>query len=191
MAAPHRLSDLALAKQHARDVALAGRAACDPGWGAQLAAHVLAELPLPAGVPVSGFWPLPGEIDIRPLLAALHARGHPVLLPETPARGRPLLFRHWQPGAVMVREAFGTLRPTGPRGMPEVLFLPLLAFDRAGHRLGYGGGYYDRTLAVLTGALAVGCGFAAQEVAAVPVGPYDVPLDAVATERGVIRVKAS
>ncbi len=189
MAAPHIPIDFTEAKRRARVAARAARAGCDPGCGAQLTAHVLAALELPAGVTVSGFWPMPGEIDIRELLVALHARGHPVLLPETPPRGRPLVFRRWQPGAEMTRERFGTFRPVGPRGMPEVLFVPLLAFDRAGHRLGYGGGYYDRTLAALTGAFAVGCAFAAQEVEAVPVSPHDVRLDAVATERGVIRFK--
>ena len=188
MVAPHVLSDLEMTKRQARAAALAARAGSHPGdAGERLAAHVLAGFTLPDGAPVAGFWPLPGEIDIRPLLAALHARGHPVLLPETPPRGRPLVFRHWEPGAAMVREPFGTLRPVGPRGMPEALFVPLLAFDRAGHRLGYGGGYYDRTLSALTGALAIGCAYAAQEVAAVPVGPHDVRLDAVATELGVIR----
>ena len=189
MVAPHNVSAFGAAKREARVAAFAARAECDPAWGAQLTTHVLAELDLPAGVPVSGFWPTAEEIDIRPLLAALHARGHTVLLPETPPVGRPLSFRRWQPGCEMVREPFGTFRPTGPRGMPEVLFVPLLAFDRTGHRLGYGGGYYDRTLAALTGALAIGCGFAAQEVAALPIGPFDMPLDAVATERGVIRFR--
>ncbi len=182
------ISDLAAAKQQARAAALAARAGSHPAdAGERLAAHVLAGFVLPRGTPVAGFWPMPDEIDIRPLLTALHVRGHPILLPETPPRGRPLLFRRWEPGAAMVAERFGTLRPAGPRGMPEVLLVPLLAFDRAGYRLGYGGGYYDRTLAALTGALAIGCAFAAQEVEAVPVGPHDVRLDAVATERGVIR----
>ncbi len=135
---------------------------------------------------MSGFWPMPGEIDIRPLLRALHARGHPVLLPQTPARGAPLVFLHWQPGMAMVPEKFGTLRPTGAPGIPDILYVPLLAFDRAGRRLGYGGGYYDRTLAGLPHARAIGCAFAAQELDEVPAGEYDARLHAVATERGVI-----
>jgi 5-formyltetrahydrofolate cyclo-ligase len=147
---------------------------------------VLANLVLPAGVAVSGFWPMPGEIDIRALLAALHDHGHPVLLPQTPPRGQPLIFRRWQPGAEMVRERFGTFRPAGHEGRPDVLFVPLLAFDRAGHRLGYGGGYYDRTLAGLPQARAIGCAFAAQECDAVPAGVHDMRLHAVATERGLI-----
>jgi 5-formyltetrahydrofolate cyclo-ligase len=148
---------------------------------------VLREMPPPAGAAVSGFWPMAGEIDIRPLLTALHAKGHVVLLPATPPLGNPLIFHVWQPGAAMRRERFGTHRPDGPVGVPDWLFVPLLAFDRTGRRLGYGGGYYDRTLAGLPGAVAVGCAFAAQELDAVPAGEYDAPLAAVATERGILR----
>ncbi|MBN9509017.1 MAG: 5-formyltetrahydrofolate cyclo-ligase [Alphaproteobacteria bacterium] len=189
MAAPQRLPDLEGAKRAARAAALAARPACDPAWGAELARHVLAELTFPPDAAVSGFWPMPGEIDIRPLLNALHARGHAILLPQTPPRGAPLVFRRWHPGTAMLPERFGTQRPDGPVGAPDMLFVPLLAFDRAGHRLGYGGGYYDRTLAGLPGARAIGCAFAAQEVAAVPAGPHDMRLDAVATERGLFRFK--
>jgi 5-formyltetrahydrofolate cyclo-ligase len=126
------------------------------------------------------------EIDIRPLLEALHARGHKVALPETPPRGNPLIFRLWTPGMDMVPERFGTARPSGEIVRPGWLFVPLLAFDRAGRRLGYGGGYYDRTLPTLPGATAIGCAYACQEVDAVPAAEYDARLQAVATERGVI-----
>ena len=143
-------------------------------------------MPPAIGVVVAGFWPLDGEIDIRPLLEALHARGNSVVLPETPRRGEPLVFRLWYPAMEMVRERFGTFRPTGEAMTPEILFVPLLAFDRAGRRLGYGGGFYDRTLARLPGARAIGCAFAAQEMDEVPTGPEDFRLHAIATERGVI-----
>jgi 5-formyltetrahydrofolate cyclo-ligase len=166
-------------------VAMTQRAGQDPALGAELAGHVLREMPPPPGAAVAGFWPLAGEIDIRPLLEALHARGNPVLLPETPKRGNPLIFRHWYPGAPMVRERFGTLRPVGPVGVPAWLLVPLLAFDRQGRRLGYGGGYYDRTLAELVGKTAIGCAFAAQELDEVPAGDYDARLAAIATERGI------
>jgi 5-formyltetrahydrofolate cyclo-ligase len=173
-------------KRLARRRALLARRGCDPAWGAQLVPHVLAQCPPPPGAVVAGFWPMPGEIDIRPLLEALDARGNAVVLPHTPPRGQPLVFRRWQPGAVMIAEAFGTHRPDGPILTPTTLLVPLLAFDRFGHRLGYGAGYYDRTLAELPGARVIGCAFSAQELDAVPVGEYDAPLHAVATELGVI-----
>ncbi|MCW3477422.1 5-formyltetrahydrofolate cyclo-ligase [Limobrevibacterium gyesilva] len=185
MAAPP-ISAIGTLKQAARERALAARAGCDPAWGAPLAEHVLAACPPPPGAVVSGFWPMDGEIDIRPLLEALHARGHAVVLPETPRRGNPLIFRLWHPGMEMVQERFGTFRPTGEPRTPDVLFVPLLAFDRAGRRLGYGGGFYDRTLAGLPRARAIGCAFAAQEVDEVPATDHDARLHAVATERGVI-----
>lgn len=173
-------------KQAAREAALARRAGCDPALGVQLARHVLATCPPPQGAAVSGFWPMGAEIDIRPLLWALHARGHPILLPETPKRGNPLIFRIWRPGMAMVPERFGTHRPTGPIATPDWLLIPLLAFDRTGNRLGYGGGFYDRTLATLPGARAIGCAFAAQELDQVPTTEHDARLAAIATEFGII-----
>lgn len=188
MAAPHPFShDLVEAKREARQRALAARAGSDPAWGARLAEQVLREHPPPAGAVVSGFWPLGEEIDIRPLLLALLERGHEIVLPVTPPRGQPLGFRLWRPGDPMETERFGTVRPTGPERTPDFLLVPLLAFDRQGHRLGYGAGYYDRTLARLQSAGRLGCAYAAQEMDAVPAGPHDVRLPAVATERGIIR----
>ena len=183
MAAPHLISTL---KAAARRAALAARAGQDPALGARLARHLLDAFPPPLGAVVSGFWPLDGEIDLRPLLHALAGRGHPVALPVTPPRGRPLRFARWRPGDPLVPGRFGTLHPLGEDLAPDVLLVPLLAFDARGNRLGYGGCYYDRTLAALPGRLAVGCAFAAQEVASVPVEPTDIRLDAVATERGVL-----
>jgi 5-formyltetrahydrofolate cyclo-ligase len=188
MAAPQLTSDLDQAKRSARERAVAARAGCDPiGAGLALTGHVVRDAPPPTGAVVAGFWPLAAEIDIRPLLLALHERGHPIVLPVTPRRGEPLTFRLWRPGDVLQAERFGTVRPTGEPRMPDFLLVPLLAFDRTGGRLGYGAGYYDRTLAGLPGRPALGCAFAAQEVDSVPVGPYDRRLDAVATERGIIR----
>jgi 5-formyltetrahydrofolate cyclo-ligase len=181
-------ADLADAKRVARRAARQARRGCDPARGADLAAQFLATLPPPQGAAVSGYWPMGEEIDIRPLLQALHARGHPVLLPQTPPLGRPLVFRRWHPGIAMVAEPFGTQYPDGPVALPDWLLVPLLAFDRAGRRLGYGGGYYDRTLATLPGAIAIGCAHACQEMAEVPAGPLDVRLHAIATECELIRV---
>ena len=192
MAAPHSFPDLDAAKRAARAHALAVRAAIDPARlaaaGAALAGHVLRDCKPPQGAVVAGVWPLEGEVDLRPLLRALHQRGHIVVLPVTPPRGQPLTFRRWRPGDALLRERFGTLRPTGEVLVPDFLLVPLLAFDRRPYRLGYGGGYYDRTLAALPpGRFALGFGLAAQQVDAVPSGPNDVALDAIATEHGIIR----
>ncbi|HET8997791.1 MAG TPA: 5-formyltetrahydrofolate cyclo-ligase [Acetobacteraceae bacterium] len=191
MAAPHIMSDLDEAKRALRARALALRAGCDPAAsGAALTEHVLAAACAPpAGAVVSGFWPIGEEIDIRPLLHRLHARGHTVALPVTPKRGNPLSFRTWQPGDVLQPERFGTFRPVGQDVVPDFLLVPLLAFDRRGYRVGYGGGFYDRTLAALPHAFALGVAYAAQQVDAVPTGPHDKRLNAVATEDGVIFCK--
>ena len=142
-------------------------------------------LALPGSV-VAGVWPLPGEPDLVPAWETLHAGGHDIVLPETTAPGAALRFRRWQPGAALRAGRFGTRHPDAPMLAPDIVFVPLLAWDRRLHRLGYGGGYYDRTLAALPGAVAIGFGFSCQEVARVPTGPHDVALDAMVTERGLV-----
>lgn len=179
--------DLIARKAEARQAALGHRSGHDPALGTRLAEVVLAQCPPPANAVVSGFWPIGDEIDIRPLLAALDARGHAICLPETPKRGVPLIFRRWRPGEALVPGRFGTSHPTGDAVAPDFVLVPLLAFDRRGHRLGYGAGYYDRTLAALPGAFRLGCAYASQEVDEVPAGPHDARLDAVATELGLVR----
>jgi 5-formyltetrahydrofolate cyclo-ligase len=186
---PVLLADL---KAEARKVALARREACDPALGSALTEVVLRDFPPPEGAVVSGFWPMGAEIDIRPLLQALHDRGHAIALPVTPRRGNPLDFRRWRPGDELSRGPLGTRQP-GPEAeplTPHFLLVPLLAFDRGGRRLGYGGGYYDRTLAALPGATALGVAYAAQELDEVPAGPEDARLAAIATERGLILAEA-
>ncbi len=174
-------------KAAARAAARAARAAAfagGQGGAAAVLAGVLAEY---AGRLVSGYVPLRDEIDPLPALAGFAG---PLCLPVVPGRGVALRFRRWAPGAALVPAGFGTQEPaSGAWCDPEVLVVPLLAFDRRGYRLGYGGGYYDRTLAGLRAAgpvLAVGFAFAAQEVAAVPRDDHDQRLDLIVTEAGVI-----
>ena len=120
------------------------------------------------------------------------AHGGVVGVPVIPGEARPLVFHRWHPDARMVAGAFGALVPEASQEVvPEVLIVPLLAFDRAGYRLGYGGGFYDRTLEGLRArgpVTAIGFAFAAQEVDRVPTEPTDQKLDLIVTERGVIRV---
>ena len=187
MAAPYNLQDTAIGRQKAaiRARLLASRATPPARVASAIMQRVLAELVLPACV--AGVWPLPGELDVRPLWHALHERGHRIVLPETPPRGQPLRFRAWQPGCMMLRERFGTLRPDGPEACPDLIFVPLLAFDDDGYRLGYGGGFYDRTLAAMPGIPTLGFACDAQQIAAVPRGPHDMRLDQLVTETRLLR----
>ena len=169
-----------------RAEALARRAGLDMSRSTgALIGTIMRDVAIPQGAVVACVWPLPGEPDLRPLLQTLHARGHAVVLPETPPRGQPLLFRRWVPGCAMLRGRFGTCHPVGDAALPNLMFVPLLAFDRAGYRLGYGGGYYDRTLAILNNCVSVGFGLAAQQVEIIPREPHDLPLHMIATERNV------
>ena len=163
--------------------------AAGPTAGEAAAGHFFSAIELPAGCVVSGYWPMRDEFDVVPLLEALHARGHRCALPVVVGRGRPLEFRAWSPGTALVEAAFGTRVPPedAGRATPDVLLVPMLAFDDAGYRLGYGGGFYDITLAALKAAagqpLAVGCAFAAQRLDALPFDATDQRLDWVVTER--------
>ncbi len=157
----------------------------------QVLDNFIAAIDMPPAAAVSGFLPINGEIDVRPLLAALGARGHSVALPVVLARRQPLAFREWADGAPLEDGPFGTRHPGGDAATiaPDVLLVPLLAFDRSGGRLGYGGGYYDRTLAALRRTkpvLAVGVAYGEQEVPDVPCDSDDQPLDWVVTDREAI-----
>jgi len=145
-----------------------------------------AAVTLPFGATIATLWPLGDEPDLRPLSLQLFEAGFRVALPETPPRGQALRFRVWSPDAPMVTGRFGTMHPQTEAIDPALIFVPLLAFDRRGFRIGYGGGYYDRTLAERPDAQAIGFAFAHQEVTEVPVGPYDVPLHQIVTDTGPI-----
>ncbi len=151
------------------------------------AAEILADyLSAQAGAVLSGYMPMRSEIDPLPAMAA--HRGV-VGVPVIPGPAMALRFREWSPGCALVAGEFGALIPAeGAWVEPAVLIVPMLAFDARGYRLGYGGGFYDRTLEMLRArrpTLAVGFAFAAQEVDEVPIDAYDQQLDAVVTEEGV------
>lgn len=161
----------------------------------QVAEHFIAAVEVGPGAAVSGYLPINGEIDVRPLLRDLDARGHPVALPVVAARRSPLLFRAWIDGAPLEDGPFGTRHPADAAAglVPDILVVPLLAFDRSGGRLGYGGGYYDRTLAALRTAkdvVAVGVAYREQEVSDVPCDETDQRLDWVVTDREAIATGA-
>lgn len=156
--------------------------------GAAIARNALARVPFTAGASISAYAPVGGEADPMPLFEALAARGHPTGLPVTPRERTPLLFRSWWPEDELVPARFGLREPlpSAPEFEPDILLVPLLAFDKAGHRLGYGAGYYDRTLRALRArrpTLAIGIAYAGQEVGALPAEPHDEKLDWVVTER--------
>jgi 5-formyltetrahydrofolate cyclo-ligase len=160
--------------------------------GEAIARHALAHVPFPTGAGVAGYAPMGDEADPLPLLKALVERGHQTGLPVTPGGRVPLVFRRWAPGEALVPARFSLEEPpaTAATFEPTILLVPLLAFDHDGHRLGYGAGYYDRTLEKLRASravLAIGIAFAGQEVDEAPAEPHDQKLDWVITERGARR----
>ena len=143
-----------------------------------------------AGAGVSAYWPIGDELDPLPLLHALAGRGAVCALPAVIGPGRPLAFRRWRPGDALVEARFGLSEPPGtaPPVAPDIVVAPLLAVDRAGRRLGYGGGYYDRTIAALRSraeVLVVGIGYDVQIRPSVPAGADDRRVDWVVSEKRI------
>jgi len=143
------------------------------------------------GITVSGYSPLKSEISPLPLMRRCADAGAALALPVVVGRGKPLIMRAWSLGAPLGSGVWGIREPTAdaPQVFPDILIVPLLAFDRTGHRIGYGAGYYDMTIAALRTrkpVVAIGIAFAAQEIDAVPATPRDARLDLVLTEREVI-----
>ena len=161
--------------------------------GRAIAANFLAGFPeLNGNGVVAGFWPFGSEVDCRPLLQNLHDAGTAILLPKVLGAGAPLGFVPWHPEASMNPEVHDILVPEGEpiSTPPDALLVPLLAFDRNGHRLGQGGGYYDRTLATLRekhSIQAIGLAYDGQLLEDVPHKSHDQVLDAVVTEQRVYR----
>lgn len=185
---------LAEIKRRERKAAAARRAACASRAASDGAARLLVNLvrSYPLNWPVSGYLPFRTEIDPLPAMTELHKDGRSVCVPVVEGPGLPLLFREWIPGAALRKAAHGIEVPVAGSWIePRVIVAPMLAFDREGARLGYGGGYYDRTLEALARAkavVAVGFAFAGQETTSVPSDSCDQKLDVVVTENEVIRI---
>jgi len=157
------------------------------GFAAQIARHAQA-LQIPKAAVVGGYHALPDEADPALLMERLVELGCHIAYPRVAGKGLPLEFHRVPDGEVLAPGAFGIHEPldTWPRATPAMLLVPLLAFDAAGHRLGYGGGFYDRTLALLN-VPAIGIAYAGQEVASLPHLPHDRTLNMVLTEQGIRR----
>jgi 5-formyltetrahydrofolate cyclo-ligase len=182
-------------KQAARQLAASGRKelhARDEGAAALALAHAHFPVsPEPGFSIVSGYYPYQSEISVLPLLGRLAGDGWATCLPVVLGMGLPLEFRSWYPGEPTISGKWGIPRPaeSAVQVEPDVLLVPLLAFDRVGYRLGYGGGFYDRTLSMLRAkkrVIAIGVAFSGQEIDAVPRDMTDQALDFVLTETGLV-----
>ena len=185
---------IAAAKAKLRQDMLARREAL-PATARVAAAETIAARGLPVAVPagaiVSGYSPLKSEISPVPLMRRLADAGARLALPVVQGRGKPLVMRAWAFGEALGKGQWGIRepKPEAPEAFPDILIVPLAAFDRSGYRLGYGAGYYDMTIARLRAmkpVIAIGIAFAAQEVPELPKTPRDEKLDFMLTEREVI-----
>ena len=183
------MSDLAAIKAAARKAAFARRKAAFDAAYPGVAGHLSEVLAGYRGVPLAGYMAMRTEIDPTPAMEEAAAHG-PVCVPVIMGAGLPLKFSRWTPDIALRDGPFGAKVPAVDDFFdPEILIVPLVAFDRSGGRLGYGGGFYDRTLQGLRAkraTLAIGFAFAAQEADSLPLEPTDQPLDMIVTEQGVI-----
>ena len=188
-----------ISKADLRAAALAARDALSSEQRAA-AAQAIASRGLPIqikpGAVVSGYSPIRSEVDPAPLMRELAAKGAHLALPVIAARGQALRFRAWSPADKLLQGPLGILEPSPAAAeiVPDILLVPLAAFDRSGHRIGYGAGHYDRTLAQLRkskAVTAIGVAFAAQEVEAVPALSHDVALDYVLTDTRLFDFRSS
>lgn len=183
------MNDLTEVKAAARKAAFARRKAAHQAGGAGRSGHLSQFLAGYRGVPLAGYMPIRTEIDPLPAMAEAAAYG-PVGVPVIMGEGQPLKFSRWEPEGALRDGPFGAQVPLEDDFFePEIVIVPLVAFDRKGGRLGYGGGFYDRKLELLRGkraTLAVGFAYAAQEAEDLPLEPTDQPLDMVITESGVL-----
>lgn len=186
------------AKAALRIQAHGARAALTPSERAEAALaatqHFFDSIDLRPGDIVAAYWRIRDELDCQPILVRLMDSNQTVVLPVVMGDEAPLDMRVWEQGASLYEAGFGTLAPAdlAPRAEPDIVIMPLLGFDKKGTRLGYGGGYYDRTLAHMRKKpRLIGLAFAAQELDHIPREAHDVPLDAIITEAGVRHFGAS
>jgi 5-formyltetrahydrofolate cyclo-ligase len=156
-------------------------------WSLAVSLMLMQALPVRAGSVVGFCWPMKAEYDARPLMRLLRQRGVRSALPVVVQRAEALIFRRWQPGVEMKRGVMDIPFPDGTEQVrPDILLVPLVGFGRAGDRLGYGGGYFDRTLASMEPRpLSIGVGFEIARLETSFPQPHDVPLDAIVTEAGM------
>lgn len=160
--------------------------------GIELRDNFTRNIQLPPHAIIGAYWPIGSEIDVRPLITALYDSGQEICLPTIVGDGQPLNFRTWEPEAVMVKSKYKIFEPCAKNHdecTPDVIIVPLLAFDKNLHRLGYGGGFYDRTIEKLRKEnpelMVIGVAFAQQEIEKIPNEDWDVQLDKIVTETKV------
>ena len=188
MADPRIEEAKAALRQRARAARAAVLNSTRPDAAKAVAEHFFRAVPLDPSHIVAGYWRIKDEMDCQPILIRLMDSNQPVCLPVVLGDDMPLELRLWEQGTPLYEAGFGTLAPSelAPQVVPDVILMPLLGFDSRGTRLGYGGGYYDRTLERLgKRPRLVGLAFAAQELDDIPHEAHDVPLDMVITEQGV------
>jgi 5-formyltetrahydrofolate cyclo-ligase len=162
-------------------------------WGRRIEATLETRLSFLADQLLGFYWPFKGEFDARPLVRRLHARGGRFALPVVIEKAAPLTFRAWAPGDRLVPGVWQIPVPAEDRRIaPEALLVPLVGYDRAGYRLGYGGGYYDRTLSAMAAAagrrpLTIAVGYALSAIATIHPQAHDIPMDVIVTEDGLWR----
>ena len=163
----------------------------DPHKGLALCDNFLKSIEIPTNSVIAAYWPTGSEIDVKPLMLKLYDDGHNLCLPCVTQEEAPLIFREWQPETVMVKSRFKICEPCKQQEevIPTMIITPLLAFDKLKHRIGYGRGYYDRTINSLRASdsnlSVLGVAYSEQEIEQIPANEYDMQLDKIITESKV------
>jgi 5-formyltetrahydrofolate cyclo-ligase len=173
--------------RYAMELKRASAMSHNPEAPLKLRDNFLKAIEIPPGAVIAGYCTKGSEIDPAPLIDSLRIRGHKIALPVVVNKGMPLKFQLHQSGDELVTNPMGISEPkaTAPIMDPDIFLVPLLAFDQRGYRLGYGGGYYDRTLYLFSQRkkiLSIGLSFSCQEIAEVPIDHHDIKLDKIVTE---------